>query len=138
MHAAPGDPAVAEITILAGDVVLAGTLTIPSNPLGVVAFAHGSGSSRHSPRNRQVAERLLAGGLATLLLDLLTHEKEQRDLRTRELRFDIRLLGDRLMFAVDWLEQEPSTAGLAVGQFGPPCGAAIQDTSTEVEATSGS
>ena len=124
MHAAPGDPAVAEITIPAGEVVLDGILTIPSSPLGVVAFAHGSGSSRHSPRNRQVAERLVAGGLATLLIDLLTHHEEQRDLRTRELRFDIRLLGDRLIFAVDWLEQEPSTAGLAVGCFGASTGAA--------------
>ena len=97
---------------------------VPNQAAGVVAFAHGSGSGRHSPRNRQVAERLQRVGLGTLLLDLLTEDEEQRDLRTRELRFDIPLLGARLIAAIDWLGHQDSTAGLGIGCFGASTGAA--------------
>src|SRR5437868_4346475 len=82
---------------------LEGNLTIPDGATGVVLFAHGSGSSRHSPRNRYVAQVLQQGGLATLLIDLLTPEEEQIDNRTAHLRFDIGLLASRLVAATDWL-----------------------------------
>src|SRR2546421_2725379 len=82
---------------------LSGDLVIPQRAAGVVLFAHGSGSSRHSPRNRYVASVLQQGGLATLLLDLLTPAEEQVDLNTARLRFDIGLLGERLLEATDWL-----------------------------------
>ena len=103
---------------------LAGDLVVPEAARGVVLFAHGSGSSRHSPRNRQVAGGLQRAGFGTLLLDLLTPSEEQEDLRTRALRFDIPLLARRLTAAVDWLDSEPSTAGLPVGTFGASTGAA--------------
>jgi dienelactone hydrolase len=90
----------------------------------VVLFAHGSGSSRHSPRNRYVARQMQQGGLATLLMDLLTPEEEAIDLRTRHLRFDIGLLAERLVGAVDWLQQQPQTRHLRVGAFGASTGAA--------------
>jgi dienelactone hydrolase len=88
----------------------------------VVLFAHGSGSSRHSPRNRFVAEALREGALATLLLDLLTPEEEAIDARTRQLRFDIALLADRLVGTIDWLAQQPAARGLPVGLFGASTG----------------
>jgi dienelactone hydrolase len=113
-----------EVSILADGARLQGDLTIPDGALGMVAFAHGSGSSRHSPRNRQVAEALNRDGLATLLFDLLEPNEEQRDRRTGELRFDIELLGRRLVAAVDWLTGEPATTGLAIGCFGASTGAA--------------
>jgi dienelactone hydrolase len=112
------------VTVPVGDVSLAGDLTVPENPVGVIVFAHGSGSGRHSPRNRQVATGLQATGLATLLMDLLTDEEEQVDLRTRELRFDIPRLADRLTAAVDWLGTKADTADLPVGTFGASTGAA--------------
>jgi dienelactone hydrolase len=90
----------------------------------VVAFAHGSGSGRKSPRNRQVAAALQAAGLATLLLDLLTPAEEVEDDVTRELRFDIPLLAGRLAEALEWLAREPATRGLPVGLFGASTGAA--------------
>lgn len=90
--------------------------------LGVVIFAHGSGSSRHSPRNRQVAEVLQQTGLQTVLLDLLTEDEERRDLQTREHRFDIDLLTDRVIFAIDWLRTQGTDE--AVGLFGASTGAA--------------
>jgi pimeloyl-ACP methyl ester carboxylesterase len=121
-----------------GGVVLEGTLTVPSGARGVVLFAHGSGSSRHSPRNRYVAGKLQRGGqgsqgtlhgeptshggLATLLIDLLTAEEEAVDLRTRHLRFDIGLLADRLVGATDWLAQHPPTRDVRVGYFGASTG----------------
>jgi len=105
-------------------VVLEGNLSIPVNAIGVVLFAHGSGSSRHSPRNRSMAETLQAAGLATLLLDLLTPEEEAVDSLTRELRFDIGLLRDRLIAAIDWLTQNPKTHTLKIGCFGASTGAA--------------
>jgi putative phosphoribosyl transferase len=103
-------------------VTLEGTLAIPADPLGVVLFAHGSGSSRHSPRNRFVAEVLREGGLATLLVDLLTTEEEAVDVRTRHLRFDIGLLAERLVGAIDWLGEQAETRALRVGLFGASTG----------------
>lgn len=112
------------VQVPAGSVVLEGNLSIPANAIGVVLFAHGSGSSRHSPRNRYVAETLQAAGLATLLIDLLSAEEEVIDSRTRELRFDIGLLRDRLIGAIDWLKQNPDTRDLKIGCFGASTGAA--------------
>jgi dienelactone hydrolase len=105
-------------------VVLAGNLDIPAGARGIVLFAHGSGSSRHSPRNRFVAHVLREAGLATLLIDLLTMEEEQRDLETAEYRFDIPLLADRLVGIIDWLVQNRETADLRIGLFGSSTGAA--------------
>jgi pimeloyl-ACP methyl ester carboxylesterase len=103
---------------------LAGDLTLPPRACGVVLFAHGGGSSRRSPRNRQVAEALNRRHLATLLVDLITPDEEVRDGRTRDLRFDIGLLADRLVGLVDLLISEPETAGLPIGLFGASTGAA--------------
>jgi putative phosphoribosyl transferase len=107
-----------------GRVSLDGDLTLPEHAIGIVLFAHGSGSSRHSPRNRAVAEALNRRGLATLLADLLTPEEEVLDARTRELRFDIGLLSDRLIGVTDWLLTQPQTAVLPIGLFGASTGAA--------------
>src|ERR1700716_3993502 len=90
---------------------LDGDLVVPDRASGMVLFAHGSGSGRHSPRNRYVAGVLQQGGLATLLLDLLTEAEEQVDLNTGHLRFDIDLLAERLLEATDWLERDPATRG---------------------------
>jgi putative phosphoribosyl transferase len=103
---------------------LTGDLELPDGARSVVAFAHGSGSSRKSPRNRFVAEELRKGGLGTLLIDLLTAEEEEEDLRTRSLRFDIELLADRMVRVVDWLDVDPDTAHLGTGIFGASTGAA--------------
>ena len=105
-------------------VMLEGELVIPANAHGMVAFAHGSGSSRHSPRNRYVAEVLQGAGLATLLLDLLTPDEEAIDLQTMQLRFDIDLLADRVAGTVDWLTANPATLHLRTGLFGASTGAA--------------
>jgi dienelactone hydrolase len=102
---------------------LNGDLGVPEAATGIVIFAHGSGSSRKSPRNRAVASVLLAGGFATLLLDLLTNEEERVDVVTAEHRFDIALLSDRLIAAVEWARREPRTANLPVGLFGASTGA---------------
>lgn len=102
--------------------VLEGDLSFPREPRGVVLFAHGSGSSRFSSRNRFVAQKLQAGRFATLLIDLLTKEEELLDERTAHLRFDIRLLADRLIGATDWLKQNRDTAGLSIGYFGASTG----------------
>jgi putative phosphoribosyl transferase len=96
---------------------------VPEHAAGVVLFAHGSGSSRHSPRNRAVAEALHRRRLATLLVDLLTADEEEVDARTRELRFDIGLLARRLAGIVDWLGRQPATADLPIGLFGASTGA---------------
>jgi len=106
------------------DASLPGSLVVPAHAPGIVAFAHGSGSSRFSPRNRFVAEFLNQGGLATLLFDLLTAEEHRVDEWTRELRFDIDLLTKRLIGAVDWLEARDEVADLPVGLFGASTGAA--------------
>ncbi|MFD0689025.1 dienelactone hydrolase family protein [Actinomadura fibrosa] len=116
------------ITIDSGDAALPGDLTIPDEATGMVVFAHGSGSSRHSPRNRAVADGLNAAGVGTLLIDLLTEHEGQLDAVTAHLRFDIELLTMRLIGAVDrlaeGLESAPVTAGLAIGLFGASTGAA--------------
>src|SRR5919199_719907 len=106
--------------------VLEGDLSIPKNAQGVVIFAHGSGSSRHSPRNRCVAQILQNEGIATLLIDLLTEQEEEIDLQTRHLRFDIGLLSKRLVGATDWImnKQNPQTKDFKVGYFGASTGAA--------------
>jgi putative phosphoribosyl transferase len=112
------------VVIPAGDVRLAGDLTLPAGARGVVVFAHGSGSGRFSPRNRAVAGVLAGSGLATLLMDLLTEQEEAVDLRTRHLRFDIGLLAGRVVATVDWLASEPMTSALPSGTFGASTGAA--------------
>jgi dienelactone hydrolase len=112
------------IEIPADGALLEGNLNTPPAARGLVVFAHGSGSGRFSPRNRAVAETLVEAGLATLLIDLLTAAEEAVDLRTRRLRFDIPLLGRRVIAAVDWLADEATTKDLAVGCFGASTGAA--------------
>jgi putative phosphoribosyl transferase len=112
-----------EVRVSAGAVELEGNLDIPEGAQGIVLFAHGSGSGRHSPRNRYVADVLREAGLATLLVDLLTPEEEEVDLRTRHLRFDIGLLADRLAGATDWLARNADTQELGVGYFGASTGA---------------
>jgi putative phosphoribosyl transferase len=103
---------------------LEGALTLPEEVRGFVLFAHGSGSSRHSPRNRYVAEVLQAAGLGTLLMDLLTRDEDEIDRFTRQFRFDIGLLAERLTGAIDWLERRPETRELPIGLFGASTGAA--------------
>ncbi|MBM3887794.1 MAG: alpha/beta hydrolase [Verrucomicrobia bacterium] len=112
------------VRIAAGEVVLEGNLGLPANASGVVLFAHGSGSSRHSPRNRFVARTLREAGLATLLMDLLSADEEREDMRTGSLRFDIALLTRRLVAAVRWLRENPDTSALRIGCFGASTGAA--------------
>ncbi|MEA2527762.1 MAG: putative phosphoribosyl transferase [Thermomicrobiales bacterium] len=112
------------VSVAVGDVTLSGDLVTPPRARGVVLFAHGSGSSRHSPRNQFVARELQAGGLATVLIDLLTPAEEAIDLRTRHLRFDIGLLAERLVGAVDWLTKQPETRDVRIGLFGASTGAA--------------
>jgi putative phosphoribosyl transferase len=103
---------------------LPGDLAVPAEARGIVVFAHGSGSTRHSSRNRAVAKVLRNGGFATLLIDLLTEEEEQVDLRTRELRFDIDLLASRVSTAVEQIRGQLAVRGLPVGLFGASTGAA--------------
>ncbi len=107
-----------------GDVMLEGELSVPMGATGLVLFAHGSGSSRHSPRNQFVARTIREAALGTLLFDLLTREEEAVDMRTRRLRFDIGLLAARLVDATAWLARESSTWDLRVGYFGASTGAA--------------
>ena len=106
------------------DVCLRADLHIPAAVAGVVLFAHGSGSSRRSPRNQFVAGRLQQAGLATLLLDLLTESEEVLDQRTAHLRFDIDLLAKRLLYAVQWIRRHPALGSLRLGCFGASTGAA--------------
>jgi putative phosphoribosyl transferase len=112
------------VTVLANTTPLPGRLVHPTDAQGIVVFAHGSGSSRHSPRNLFVAHELEGRGLGTLLMDLLTPEEEAVDLRTAEFRFDIPLLSRRVVGAIDWLAGYDDTAGCAVGCFGASTGAA--------------
>ena len=107
-----------------GSARLDADLQVPSPCTGLVIFAHGSGSSRFSSRNRQVAERLRDAGFATLLLDLLTRAEEAVDVHTREFRFDIGRLGRRVVAAADWASREPSLRDLNIGYFGASTGAA--------------
>lgn len=109
---------------LDSEAVLQGNLGIPARAGGMVFFAHGRGSGRHSPRNRYIAEELQQAGLATLLFDLLTYEEEQLDDLTRQYRFDIGLLAERLVAATDWLALNPSTQHLKQAYFGASTGAA--------------
>lgn len=113
-----------EITVSAGKVKLAGDLSLPDRAAGVVIFAHGSGSSRRSPRNRRVAGALNQDAIATVLIDLLTEEEEAVDLRTAELRFDIDLLVRCLAAITDWVGVQPALTSLGIGYFGASTGAA--------------
>jgi putative phosphoribosyl transferase len=112
------------VQITSGKVFLEGSLCIPKNARGVVIFAHGSGSSRFSPRNLLVARELRKSGVATLLFDLLTGQEEELDADTAQFRFDIRLLTDRLVGATDWLKEGSAASDLKVGYFGASTGAA--------------
>ena len=114
---------VREASISASGVFLKGDLALPERARGVVLFAHGSGSSRHSPRNQFVAQRLQETGLATLLMDLLTLREEEEDARTARLRFDMGLLGRRLIAALDWLAEDARIRDRPVGCFGASSGA---------------
>jgi len=112
------------VKMLSTGVQLEGMLSIPEDPRGLVVFVHGSGSSRHSPRNQYVAQTLQEGGLATLLFDLLTAQEEEIDLQTRHLRFDIGLLARRTMGVLEWLDSQPYAQGWKRGLFGSSTGAA--------------
>src|SRR5437773_7558099 len=104
-------------------VALNGDLSLPADAHGLVVFAHGSGSGRHSSRNRAVAEVLQHARLGTLLLDLLTEREEGVDMKTAEFRFDISLLADRVVAAIDWAQAHPPTSALPLGVFGASTGA---------------
>jgi pimeloyl-ACP methyl ester carboxylesterase len=112
------------VRMKAGAALIEGDLTIPERATGLVVFAHGSGSSRFSKRNRMVAQTLEDGGFATLLLDLLTRDEEAIDLRTREYRFDIDRLGHRVVAAIDWAGGESAVSPLPIACFGASTGAA--------------
>ena len=112
------------VQILSTGVRLEGIVSIPQDARGFVVFIHGSGSSRHSPRNQYVAQTLQEGGLATLLFDLLTAYEEESDLQTRHLRFDIDLLARRTAGVLEWLDLQPYAYGLKKGLFGSSTGAA--------------
>jgi putative phosphoribosyl transferase len=111
-----------EMQIPAGLAMLSGNLTIPENAIELVLFAHGSGSSRHSPRNQFVARTLNRAGLGTLLFDLLTPGEEALDIRTREHRFNISLLAERLVHATKWAKEQKETRDLRIGYFGSSTG----------------
>ena len=113
-----------EVTIPVGKAVINGNLTVPQGAKGIVLFAHGSGSSRFSPRNIRVAREINEAGIATLLIDLLTEEEEQVDEFTGEFRFNIDLLAQRLVHATEWVKKNPDTKSLAIGYFGASTGAA--------------
>jgi putative phosphoribosyl transferase len=122
---APGEAVLARpIRLELAGATLNADLVLPTSALGLVVFAHGSGSSRHSSRNRAVAEVLQRGRLGTLLLDLLTDDEERVDVRTAEFRFDIPRLGERVVAALDWAATHDSTASLPIGVFGASTGAA--------------
>jgi putative phosphoribosyl transferase len=118
-----GQHVAVQVSVGRGEAIAA-DLVVPAGAAGVVVFAHGSGSSRHSPRNRRVAARLQEAGFGTLLADLLTPGEDALDQRTRELRFDIGLLARRLEAATAWVRAEPSLQHLPVGYFGASTGAA--------------
>lgn len=123
------------VRVPVGQTMIDGDLSLPERSLGMVLFAHGSGSGRHSPRNRFVADGLNRAGLGTLLIDLLTEEEERVDLVTRQLRFDIELLSQRLLAAIDWLEADAQTGDLPVGLFGASTGAAAALKAAERQAS---
>jgi len=111
-----------EVRILAGPATLAGSLTIPKGATVLVLFVHGSGSSRHSPRNQFVARILNEAGLGNLLFDLLTAEEEALDIQTAQHRFDINLLAERLVHATKWVMRQPASQDLRLGYFGSSTG----------------
>ena len=113
-----------EVEIRTDGVTLRGDLVVPPAARGIIAFAHGSGSGRLSPRNRHVAAGLHAGGFATLLLDLLSEREARVDDVTRHLRFDVALLARRLVSAISWLGEDPAAAALPLGLYGASTGAA--------------
>jgi len=113
-----------EVQIPAGREILSGNLTIPENAIALVLFVHGSGSSRHSPRNQFVARTINRAGLGTLLFDLLTPEEEALDIYTREHRFNISLLAERLVRATKWARQQEETRDMSIGYFGSSTGGA--------------
>ena len=115
---------VSDVLIPSGDVELHGELKVPAGACGIVLFAHGSGSSRHSPRNKYVAEILQESVVGTLLFDLLSQEEEDEERYTHHLRFDISLLAKRLVDATEWLKKKPEVGGLPIGYFGSSTGAA--------------
>ncbi len=112
------------VSIKIGKNLLEGSLKIPQKAKGLVLFAHGSGSGRHSPRNQFVAQVLQKGGIGTLLIDLLTQEEEREDEVDAHLRFDMQLLAKRVISIVDWLHEEKATKSLTIGLFGASTGAA--------------
>jgi putative phosphoribosyl transferase len=118
------DRAASAVAIPIQGAELEATLALPERASGVIVFAHGSGSGRHSPRNRYVAEQLLESGFGTLLLDLLTPTEERYDRETADLRFDVDRLATRLVVAIDWLNEHERTAALPVGAYGASTGAA--------------
>jgi dienelactone hydrolase len=113
-----------QVQIQAGRALLSGTLHLPKSAGALVLFAHGSGSSRHSPRNQFVARTLNDAGLATLLFDLLTQQEEAIDMQTRELRFNIHLLAERLVHVTKWVKQQAQTCDFRIGYFGSSTGGA--------------
>jgi putative phosphoribosyl transferase len=113
----------APVMVRIQSVQLEGYLSVPTAATGVIVFAHGSGSSRHSPRNRYVADILNEAGLATLLIDLLNADEQEVDLQTAQLRFDIPFLANRLVAITQWLREQPQVAGLKIGYFGASTGA---------------
>lgn len=124
MESGKAKPQAIEVTIPAGAIRLNGELVIPPEAKGIVLFAHGSGSSRHSRRNQFVARALREAGVGTLLFDLLTAEEEEMERRTRHLRFNIPLLANRLVEATRWLDAQTSKGRFSVGYFGASTGAA--------------
>jgi len=116
--------AINSVSITSGSKVLEGNLSVPDKASGIVLFVHGSGSSRFSPRNKYVAQTLQDGNIATLLFDLLTKEEEHEDMWTGHLRFDIKLLANRLKDATKWIKENPSSRNLNIGYFGASTGAA--------------
>lgn len=112
------------VNVEAGTATLEGNLSLPQTMRGVVIFAHGSGSSRHSPRNQYVADVVNQAGLATLLFDLLTADEEAEDMQTGQWRFNIPFLADRLVAATEWLLRDPELADQPIGYFGASTGAA--------------
>lgn len=122
MHRHQGELRATAVRVPIGRLLLQGDLGFPPGPQGLVLFAHGSGSSRHSLRNQYVARRLEQKGLATLLIDLLTEEEEAIDRHTAHLRFDIEMLAERLVAIVDWLGRRQETARLPIGLFGASTG----------------
>lgn len=111
-----------DVHIMSGSTTLEGELSVPAEATGIVLFAHGSGSSRHSPRNQYVARMIREANVGTLLFDLLTRQEEAIDLTTRHLRFDIGLLAERLVSATHWVAEQDDTRHLRVGYFGSSTG----------------